>query len=328
MQKMRLLIHLIMQSAIFEDFAGEAVNLCRQSLALAAEKIAALPEASKLDGQLFVIRHLLILKEMVRSLDLVSIERGVVFGSVADALASILRSTTSTLSSLATFRNPSAAIMGLAGRGVAGFNELMNPGNSNATTMRDAKRELDASLKIICEDLMSQASLMVAAPLGAFLARCRAYLAQAEAQSAGASNATVADLTTQAWATSEEVLKLHETFLAEGGEAASMEKGLRDFLDKLRVFLVDEEDETAASEGGDDKSKATDGNKAMNVLVPPTLSEILEHYTTFYNLVKAEYSFEVSGKLTHPATVGERLRSIAGEAISVSGGAWNKSREG
>lgn len=294
---------------------------------MAAEKIAALPEASKLDGQLFVIRHLLILKEMVRSLDLVSIERGVVFGSVADALASILRSTTSTLSSLATFRNPSAAIMGLAGRGVAGFNELMNPGNSNATTMRDAKRELDASLKIICEDLMSQASLMVAAPLGAFLARCRAYLAQAEAQSAGA-NATPADLTTQAWATSEEVLKLHETFLAEGGEAASMEKGLRDFLDKLRVFLVDEDDEIAASEGEDAKSKMTDGNKAMNVLVPPTLSEILEHYTTFYNLVKAEYPFEVSGKLTHPATVGERLRSMAGEAISVSGGAWNKSREG
>lgn len=322
-----------MQSAIFEDFAGEAVNLCRQSLTLAAEKIAALPDASKLDGQLFVIRHLLILKEMVRSLDLVSIERGVAFGTVADALASILRSTTSTLSSLATFRNPSAALMGLAGRGVTGLNELMNAGGANATNMRDAKRELDASLKIICEDLMTQASLMVAAPLGAFLARCRAYLAQAEAQSAGGAASSQADLTIQEWATSEEVLRLHDTFLAEGSgassnEAGSMEKGLRDFLDKLRLFLVDEEDDSLEGEEAADKARTADGNKAVNVLVPPTLSEILEHYTTFYNLVKAEYPFEVSGNLTHPATVGERLRSIAGETVSVSGGAWNKGREG
>lgn len=257
---------------------------------------------------------------MVRSLDLVSYDRGMAFSSVTDALASILRNTTSTLSSLATFRNPSAALIGLAGRGVAGFNEMMNAGGGNATNMRDAKRELDASLKIICEDLMSQASLMVAAPLGAFLARSRAYLAQTEASSPGLQG----DLTSQEWATSEEVLKLHDTFLAEAGGvsiagAGSMQRGLRDFLDKLQLFLVDEGD---SSEG-----QGSDGNKAMNVLVPPTLSEILEHYTTFYNLVKAEYPFEVSGKLTHPATVGERLRSIAGESVSVSGSGWNKGRD-
>lgn len=218
--------------------------------------------------------------------------------------------------------------MGLAGRGVAGFNELMSAGSGNASTMRDAKRELDASLKIICEDLMSQASLMVAAPLGAFLARCRAYLAQAEAVSPGSQG----DLTTQEWASADEVLKLHDTFLAETGgassaEAGSMERGLRDFLDKLRLFLVDEEDDSTDDQA-EGKKGVNDGNKAMNVLVPPTLNEILEHYTTFYNLVKAEYPFEVSGKLTHPATVGERLRSIAGESVTISGNGWNKSREG
>lgn len=277
---------------------------------------------------------------MVRSLDLVSFERGVVFSSVADALASILRNTTSTLSSLATFRNPSAALMGLAGRGVAGFTELMNPGGGNATTMRDSKRELDSSLRVICEDLMSQASLMVAAPLCAFLARCRAYLAQAEGAPANDAAGQV-DLPGQSWATAEEVLKLHDTFLAEtsGGssaDAGSMEKGLRDFLEKLRLFLVDDADadedqaraETAAGEDGSKTAAMADGNKALNVLVPPTLSEILEHYTTFYNLIKAEYPFDASAKLTHPATVGERLKSIAGEAVNVSGNAWNKGREG
>lgn len=265
---------------------------------------------------------------MVRSLDLVSYERGMAFSSVTDALASILRNTTSTLSAMATFRNPSAALMGLAGRGVAGFNELMNSGGGSAETMRDAKRELDASLKLICEDLMSQASLMVAAPLGVFLARCRAYLAQTEASSPGSQG----DLATQEWATSEEVMKLHDTFLAEAGgtsstNGGSMEKGLREFLDKLRISLVDEVEE-AGEVPLEGPTGGSDGSKAMNVLVPPTLSEIQEHYTTFYNLVRAEYPFDVSAKLTHPASVGERLRSIAGDAAKVSGNAWTKTREG
>lgn len=73
------------QSTIFEDFAGEAVTLCRQSLSIAAAQIAKKPNASSLDGQLFTIRHLLILKEMVRSFDLVQIDRAVDFGSVTGA---------------------------------------------------------------------------------------------------------------------------------------------------------------------------------------------------------------------------------------------------
>lgn len=77
-----------LQTAIFQDFAGEAVNLCRQSLTTASEKIAARPGASKLDGQLFVIRHLLILKEMVRSMDLVQIERAMDFTNMTGKIAS------------------------------------------------------------------------------------------------------------------------------------------------------------------------------------------------------------------------------------------------
>ena len=77
-----LLLSYPIKTAIFEDFASEAVTLCRQSLTLAAEKIAARPGASKLDGQLFIIRHLLILKEMVRSIDLVQVERAFDFSNM------------------------------------------------------------------------------------------------------------------------------------------------------------------------------------------------------------------------------------------------------
>lgn len=70
------------QNAIFEDFAGEAVTLCRQSLTTAAFQISTRPSNTKIDGQLFLIRHLLLLKEMIRSVDLVQIERAADFSSV------------------------------------------------------------------------------------------------------------------------------------------------------------------------------------------------------------------------------------------------------
>lgn len=70
------------QTAIFEDFAGEAVAQCRRSLSNAAAQISMRPNGSKTDGQLFLIRHLLLLKEMVRSVDMVQIERAADFSTV------------------------------------------------------------------------------------------------------------------------------------------------------------------------------------------------------------------------------------------------------
>jgi len=56
------------QPAIFEDLAQEAINLCRQTLVSAAEMVKAQNASSSvLDGHLFLVRHLLILKEMTRT---------------------------------------------------------------------------------------------------------------------------------------------------------------------------------------------------------------------------------------------------------------------
>ena len=57
---------------IFEDIAQEAVGLCRQSLVSASEAIKL--HRNALDAQLFLIRHLLILKDLVHKLDLVQKE--------------------------------------------------------------------------------------------------------------------------------------------------------------------------------------------------------------------------------------------------------------
>jgi conserved oligomeric Golgi complex subunit 3 len=59
------------QPVIFEDMAHEAVSMCRQSLAAAGDMLKTRnPPTSHMDAQLFLVRHLLILKEITQNLDL------------------------------------------------------------------------------------------------------------------------------------------------------------------------------------------------------------------------------------------------------------------
>jgi hypothetical protein len=57
------------QSAVFEDLAQEAVTTCRKSLTSASDLLAAKKDKS-MDARLFLVRHLLILKEMTAGLEL------------------------------------------------------------------------------------------------------------------------------------------------------------------------------------------------------------------------------------------------------------------
>lgn len=64
--------------------AVEAVTaaVCQQSLSSAAVLVTNQTGNTKIDGQLFLIRHLLLLKEMIQSVDLGRVERGVDFSPV------------------------------------------------------------------------------------------------------------------------------------------------------------------------------------------------------------------------------------------------------
>lgn len=162
--------------------------------------------------------------------------------------------------------------------------------------MRDAKRDLDTTLKVICEDFMTQSSLIVSSSIRAFLTRCQSFLS-----TAGPPGSPSIDLSTQPWATSEEVLKLHDAFTAEG---QGMEQGMREMISKMKLYL--------------------DNEATVAVLIPPTQSEILEHYTTFYNLIRSEYDFSTANALTPPVRIGERLKAIAGTKSP----GWSKETEG
>ncbi|KIO32314.1 hypothetical protein M407DRAFT_18876 [Tulasnella calospora MUT 4182] len=147
-------LHDYVKPAIFEDIAYEAISLCRESLVSASDLISAKstpptgPHPNSPDGQLFLVRHLLILKEMATAVGLdAQKERGVDFSGMADTLSSIIF-------------NPNA----LLGQGLTNirFPKVVE-------SITDARLELDAALKRICEEAISGCVQNTVAPIQDFL---------------------------------------------------------------------------------------------------------------------------------------------------------------
>ncbi|KAI0338277.1 Sec34-domain-containing protein [Trametopsis cervina] len=146
-------LHDFVKPAIFDDIAQEAVNLCKQSLVVAADALKSKnPPTSILDGQLFLVRHILILKEMTQNLDFVSTKDKEVadridLGGVTDTLASMLGRTTSLL--------PNALFASL--------------GMPREETMTDIKHGIDHELRQACEDVIAACADSVCKPLRSWL---------------------------------------------------------------------------------------------------------------------------------------------------------------
>ncbi|KAL5523735.1 hypothetical protein ACEPAG_7908 [Sanghuangporus baumii] len=88
-------LHEFIQPSIFNDIAEEAIGLCRLNLVTAASMIATRTSPpQELDAQLFLVRHLLVLKEMIGFLNLGSrsLDGTFEFKHVAEALRDMLRS--------------------------------------------------------------------------------------------------------------------------------------------------------------------------------------------------------------------------------------------
>lgn len=79
---------------MFVDLAQEAVLTCRRSLSSAADLIGAKQDKA-VDGRLFLVRHLLILKEMTAGLDLGRASRHRDWHGVTDFLRSLLENVSS-----------------------------------------------------------------------------------------------------------------------------------------------------------------------------------------------------------------------------------------
>ncbi|KAH8107660.1 Sec34-domain-containing protein [Cristinia sonorae] len=200
-------LHDFVKPAIFDDIAQEAVNLCRQSLVSAAETLRSTNKASPFDSQLFLVRHLLILKEMTSNLDFATkdMDRKVDLSGVTDTLASMLGKTTSLL--------PNAL-----------FASLGMPREENLTNV---KHGIDHELKRACEDVIASSAEVVCKPLQAWLQRVasfRATLPGAQKQ----------PLSSQPWASQEGVTGVLTAF------QEACHRDLHVYVARLRLYLEDD----------------------------------------------------------------------------------------
>ena len=166
--------------AVFDDLAQEAIITCRQNLCAASSLLSSKAHKES-DAKLFLIRHLLILKEMTAGLNLGKKGKGRDWRGITDFLRSLL-DTAGTM-----FGYSRGAII------------------SSGQVVDDAKSDIDRELKKACEELIKLCISRATAPLGAFLRECTAYL------SSRPSNAT--DLSSQTFATPEKVAEIHAEFL-------------------------------------------------------------------------------------------------------------------
>ncbi|KAH9168251.1 Sec34-like family-domain-containing protein [Lactarius sanguifluus] len=147
-------LHDFVQPAIFNDLAQEAVSLCRASLLTAADSLGT---KSAFDGQLFLVRHLLILRDIARNVDLAQKDEPRAGGADSYSMTAITIDTLSSVLSRTSTLLPGALFTSLPG--------------VRAEQLSDAKRGIDQDLKRACETVISTASEPLCAPLRAFTGR-------------------------------------------------------------------------------------------------------------------------------------------------------------
>ncbi|CAO3664413.1 unnamed protein product [Umbelopsis vinacea] len=175
------------RTTVFEDLAQEAVSICKSSLAAASETISA---RSKLDGQLFAIKHLLILKEQLAPFEanLVHAGKELDFSHVNVALSAFAKGRTSIF-------NPNA-LFDFAQSGMPRVVEISI----------DSRREIDKELKRICEDFIMECGQSATEPLSNFITQISAF------QVANNSRTERLKLSSQSFATSNAAYEVYEAF--------------------------------------------------------------------------------------------------------------------
>lgn len=208
-------LHDYVKPAIFEDIAQEAIGLCRQSL-ISSSSILSQRNASAgpLDGELFLVRHLLILKEVANTLTVASKDdqgrKDLGDMNVPDTVTSILNKTTALL--------PEAL-----------FATLGMP--RGPEKIRDTRHDIDQDLKRACQNVISLCSKPLCKPLREWVDRVRAFNASRSVSSHP--NQPKPLLTEQPWAAQSVADELHGKFVE------ACERDLRISVTRMKLYLED-----------------------------------------------------------------------------------------
>nr|XP_043637301.1 conserved oligomeric Golgi complex subunit 3 isoform X2 [Erigeron canadensis] len=239
-----------LEQAVFTGLAQEAVEFCSLSIQKASKLVA--KRSSQMDGQLFLIKHLLILREQIAPFD---IEFSVThkeldFSHLLEHLRRILRGQTS----LFDWSRSSSLARTLSPRVLE--------------SQIDAKKELEKNLKTTCEEFIMSVTKSVVDPMLSFVAKVTTVRG---ALSSGAQNQKLESpmgkaLKDQAFATPDKVAEIVQKV------NATMQNELPRVMEKMKLYLQNP--------------------STRAILFKPIKTNIIEAHEQVQSLLKKEYSQE------------------------------------
>ncbi|OWM74342.1 hypothetical protein CDL15_Pgr013246 [Punica granatum] len=239
-----------LEPAVFTGLAQEAVEFCSGSIQKASKQIA--KRSSPMDGQLFLIKHLLILREQIAPFD---IEFSVThkeldFSHLLEHLRRILRGQ----ASLFDWSRSTSLARTLSPRVLE--------------SQIDAKKELEKSLKATCEEFIMAVTKLVVDPMLLFVTKVTAVKVSVSSggQSQQLQSVMARPLKEQAFATPDKVAELVEKV------ANAIEQELPPVMAKMKLYLQNPSTRT--------------------ILFKPIKTNIIEAHVQVQTLLNAEYSPE------------------------------------
>ncbi|XP_059634500.1 conserved oligomeric Golgi complex subunit 3 [Cornus florida] len=239
-----------LESAVFTGLAQEAVEVCSESIQKASKLVA--KRSSPMDGQLFLIKHLLILREQIAPFDIeFSVtQKELDFSHLLDHLRRLLRGQ----ASLFDWSRSTSLARTLSPRVLE--------------SQIDAKKELEKSLKATCEEFIMSVTKLVVDPMLSFVTKVTAVKV---ALSSGSQNQKLDSvmakpLKDQAFATPDKVAELVQKV------GAAIQQELPTVMAKMKLYLQNP--------------------STRAILFKPIKTNIIEAHIQVQSLLKSEYSPE------------------------------------
>ncbi|KAF5726117.1 Sec34-like family protein isoform 1 [Tripterygium wilfordii] len=239
-----------LEPAVFTGLAQEAVEVCSISIQKASKLIA--KRSAAMDGQLFLIKDLLILREQIAPFD---IEFSVTykeldFSHLLEHLRRILRGQ----ASLFDWSRSTSLARTLSPRVLE--------------SQIDAKKELEKSLKATCEEFIMSVTKLVVDPMLSFVTKVTAVKVALSSgnQSQKADSVLAKPLKDQAFATPDKVAELVQKV------NTAIQEELPQVMSKMKLYLQNP--------------------STRIILFKPIKTNIVEAHIQVQSLLKAEYSLE------------------------------------
>ncbi|KAK4755603.1 hypothetical protein SAY87_009360 [Trapa incisa] len=239
-----------LEPAVFTGLAQEAVEMCSGSIQKASKQIA--KRSSPMDGQLFLIKHLLILREQIAPFDIEFLvtHKELDFSHLLDHLRRILRGQ----ASLFDWSRSTSLARTLSPRVLE--------------SQMDAKKELEKCLKATCEEFIMAVTKLVVDPMLSFVTKVTAVRVtlSSSSQSQQLQSVMARPLKEQAFATPDKVAELISKV------ATAIKQELPMVMTKMKLYLQNPSTRT--------------------VLFKPIKTNIVEAHVQVHALLNGEYSLE------------------------------------